>query len=156
MGHFRTLPHAIFGAYWCRKPTAVRRLESCFQVVIGIKYFLRPSQTCKCTREYLFSSPVGREARQHEVAVTASRFSSRWAFPADHGRSPFPYVHNVTGTYPEDGGATSASDVHASLLTSVTLRRNPPVRSWHRVRSIMEHHPKVMPGRGTAETQFFR
>lgn len=32
--------------------SVLRRMESCFQVVIGFR--LRPSQTCKCTREYLF------------------------------------------------------------------------------------------------------
>ena len=52
MGHFRTLPHAISGAYWCRRPTAVRRMESRFSS--RYRESLRPSQTCKCTREYLF------------------------------------------------------------------------------------------------------
>ena len=36
-----------------------KEMEDCFPVVIGIKYFLRPSQTCKCTREYLFNPPIG-------------------------------------------------------------------------------------------------
>ena len=34
--------------------SALSKRKGGFQVVIGIKYFLRPSQTCKCTREYLF------------------------------------------------------------------------------------------------------
>ena len=36
----------------------VRRMESCFHVVIG-RNILRPSQTCRSTCEYLFSSPMG-------------------------------------------------------------------------------------------------
>ena len=38
--------------------TPFLKMESCFQVVIG-KIFLRPTQTCRSTCAYLFSSPIG-------------------------------------------------------------------------------------------------
>jgi len=56
-----------------------------FPVIIG-KSSLRPSQTCKCTREYLFRT------------LQLMGFScGSWL------AGPFLYARSVTGTCPEDG-----------------------------------------------------